>query len=125
MNKVILIGRLTKDPDVRATNDGKMVGKYTLAVNRPGDAADFIPCVAFGKAAEFAEKYLHKGIKIAITGRIQTGAYKDKEGKTVYSTNVVIDTQEFCESKGAAPSTDADGFMNIPDNVDDEGLPFA
>lgn len=126
MNKVILIGRLTKDPDVRATQDGKMFARYTLAVDRVSEGADFVPCVAFGKSAEFAQKYLHKGMKMAIVGRIQTGSYKDKDGKTQYSTNVLIDNQEFCESKGAsAPAQDADGFMNIPDGVDDEGLPFA
>lgn len=123
MNHVTLIGRLTKDPDARATQDGKAVTKYTLAVNRVGEGADFLPCVTFGKAAEFAAKYLHKGIKIAVTGRIQTGSYTNKDGQKVNSTNIIVDSHEFCESKGAAPAPDSDGFMNIPDDVPD-GLPF-
>lgn len=126
MNKVILIGRLTKDPDVRATQDGKMVARYTLAVDRMSEGADFIPCVAFSKGAEFAQKYLHKGMKIAVQGRIQTGSYTNRDGQKVYTTDVIVDAHEFCESKGtAAPAADADGFVNIPDGVDDEGLPFA
>ena len=141
MNLTILIGRLTTDPEVRyaQTNDGQMaIARYTLAVDRrfkkDGEqSADFIRCVAFGKNAEFAEKWLNKGTKIAITGRIQTGSYTDKEtGKKVYTTDIVVDSQEFAESKTAssnqtpeyAPQTDADGFMHIPDGVDDEGLPF-
>ena len=99
MNKVILIGRLTKDPDVRATQDGKMFARYTLAVDRVSEGADFVPCVAFGKSAEFAQKYLHKGMKMAIVGRIQTGSYKDKDGKTVYTTDVVAGHVEFLDSK--------------------------
>lgn len=127
MNKVLLIGRLTKDPEVRTSQKGKSVGRYTLAVDRMGDGADFISCVAFGKSAEFADKYLKKGTKIAIEGHIQTGNYDNKEGKKVYTTDVIVDRQEFCESKKAEevpqPTTDADGFMNIPDGFEEE-LPF-
>ena len=146
MNKVILMGRLTRDPDVRysAGENSTAVARYTLAVDRrfrrDGDSAtaDFIGCVAFGRQAEFAEKYLRQGTKIAITGRIQTGSYTNREGQKVYTTEVVVEEQEFAESKNAssantqsyqaapapAPSADAgDGFMNIPDDVDDE-LPF-
>ena len=104
MNKVALIGRLTADPEIRKTQDGKSVASYTLAVDRrvaKGDSqADFIPCTAWEKKAEFAEKYLRKGIKIAITGRIQTGKYTDKNGNTVYTTDVVVEDHEFCEAKG-------------------------
>lgn len=108
------------------------IARYRLAVDRrfkrEGEqSADFIPCVAFGKAAEFAEKYLHKGMKIAVTGRIQTGSYDNKDGQKVYTTDIVVEEQEFCESKGSSESQPAqasdDGFMNIPDNVADE-LPF-
>lgn len=147
MNKVNLIGRLTKEPDVRYATGGEgkndiCVARYTLAVNRrfkkDGEqTADFIRCVAFGKTAEFAEKYYSKGTKIAITGRIQTGSYQNKDGQTVYTTDVVIEEQEFAESKAAseqhkqqaeqdsAPSLpEGDGFMNIPEDIDDAGLPF-
>lgn len=149
MNKVILMGRLTRDPDVRysQSGDGSMaVARYTLAVDRrrarSNDAneqtADFISCVAFGRSAEFAEKYLHQGTKIAVTGRIQTGSYTNKDGQRVYTTDVVIEDHEFAESKSSAASSEAaytpsrsnpaapagDGFMNIPDGVEDEGLPF-
>lgn len=115
MNKVILIGRLTKDPTVNRPNDWKAVAKYTLAVDRRSkdDAADFISCVAFDRRAEFAEQYLHKGTKIAITGRIQTGKYTNRDGQTVYTTDVVIDDQEFCESKAKA-----DDQVSIPDDLD-------
>lgn len=151
MNKVILMGRLTRDPDVRysAGENSTAVARYTLAVDRrfrrDGDAtADFIGCVAFGRQAEFAEKYLRQGTKIAITGRIQTGSYTNREGQKVYTTDVVVEEQEFAESKNAggsnggysapqhnnpAPSANtselgsADGFMNIPDGIDEE-LPF-
>ena len=139
MNKVILMGRLTRDPEVRyAQNDNNTcVARYTLAVDRKGkDAgADFIPCVAFGRAGEFAEKYFRKGTKIAIVGRITTGSYTNKDGQKVYTTEVTIEEQEFAESKNAgessgessggsrpAPSS-GDGFMNIPDGIDNE-LPF-
>ena len=142
MNKVILIGRLTRDPDVRWTQgqDQRCVARYTLAVDRRykkdgGPTADFIPCVAFGRTGEFAEKYFHKGIKLAITGRIQTGSYTNREGNKVYTTDVVVEDQEFAESKAtneqynqAAPrelpqSDVGDGFMSIPDGIDEE-LPF-
>ena len=133
MNKVILIGRLTKDVETRYSGE-TAIARYSLAVNRKytreGEAtADFINCVAFGKNGEFAEKYLRKGMKIAVTGRIQTGNYKDKDGKTVYTTDIVVEEHEFCESKGtqatapAPTTTDAEGFMSIPDGIDDE-LPF-
>lgn len=142
MNKVILIGRLTRDPETRYTekNDSResmAVTKYTLAVDRKTRAegqqsADFISCVTFGRDAEFAEKYFRKGTKIAISGRIQTGSYINKEGKRVYTTDVVVEEQEFAESKkangqqdnDAGYSTAGDGFMNIPDGIDEE-LPFS
>lgn len=133
MNKVILTGRLTKDPEIRYSQNDTAIARYTLAVDRmtknAEQSADFIRCVAFNKPAEFAEKYLNKGIKIAITGRIQTGSYTDRDGRKVYTTDVVIETQEFCESRNASnapsqqPSPDAEGYMNIPDGIDDE-LPF-
>lgn len=130
MNKVVLMGRLTADPETRATQDGKAVGTYTLAVDRrvaKGDQkTDFIRCQVWERKAEFAEKYLHKGTKIVVTGRIQTGSYKDKDGKTVYTTDVVIEDQEFAESKlntpAAEPKAD-DGFIDIPVGGM-EGLPF-
>ena len=130
MNKVILMGRLTREPEVRYSGE-KAIARYALAVDRKfkreGEpTADFINCVTFGKNGEFAEKYLRKGLKIAVTGRIQTGSYTDKDGKKVYTTDIVVEEHEFCESKGiqeAVPSTDADGFMSIPDNID-EDLPF-
>ena len=99
MNKVILMGRLTKDPEY---HDGETpFTRYTLAVDRQkkSDPADFIPCVSFGKKAEFANAYLKKGTKLVISGRIQTGKYNDRDGKTVYTTDVIIESQEFCESK--------------------------
>lgn len=136
MNKVILMGRLTRDPDIRWTQgqDQKCIARYTLAVDRRfkqegGASADFISCVAFGHQAEFAEKYLRKGIKIAITGRIQTGSYTNREGQKVYTTDVVVEEQEFVESKSnntqqnPGQTTDENGFMEIPDGVDEE-LPF-
>ena len=135
MNKVILCGRLTRDPEVRYNQNGneKMcIARYSLAVDRRGkDAgADFINCVAFGKNGEFAEKYLRKGTKMVVTGRIQTGSYKNKDGQTVYTTDVVIEEHEFAESKKQdgeptpppAPVS-SDGFMSIPDGIDEE-LPF-
>ena len=153
MNKVILMGRLTRDPEVRysAGNNSMAVARYTLAVDRRfrrdgENNADFIGCVAFGKSAEFAEKYLRQGTKIIVTGRIQTGSYTNRDGQKVYTTDVVVEDQEFAESKAAAsesgkmrqsapspmaaspmPSpaqaSSADGFMNIPDGIDEE-LPF-
>ena len=131
MNKVILIGRLTKDVETRYSGE-MTIARYTLAVDRKfkkeGEkTADFISCVAFGKSGDFAEKYLKKGMKIAVTGRIQTGSYDDKDGKKVYTTDIVVEEHEFCESKGtqeqgSAPKTDSDGFMSIPDGI--EELPF-
>ena len=144
MNKVILVGRLTRDPEIRYTSGQNQtaVGRYTLAVDRrykkEGDeqTADFINCVTFGRGAEFAEKYLHQGTKIAVVGRIQTGSYTNKDGQRVYTTDVVAEEQEFAESKSASdnaggfapadrpsPSSAGDGFMNIPDGIDEE-LPF-
>lgn len=139
MNKVILMGRLTRDPDVRVSQGDTQisVARYTLAVDRRhtnrndqnAQTADFISCVAFGKAAEFCEKYFHKGIKITISGHIQTGSYTNKDGQKKYTTDVVIEDQEFAESKGnrqgqqPVPEPDEDGFMQIPDGVDEE-LPF-
>ena len=191
MNKVILMGRLTRDPDIRYTQgeNSMCIARYTLAVDRrfsrngnnDGNNADFIPCVAFGKSAEFVEKYLRKGTKMAVTGRIQTGSYTNKDGVKVYTTEVVIEDQEFAESKnassgggfggngnygggnyggnnnyggntnygggnngynnqngngyngggsqapqnsGSGAADSLDGFMNIPDGIDEE-LPFA
>lgn len=120
MNVVDLIGRLTKDPDVRR-NDTTVVARYTLAVDRFGksDEADFIPCVAFGKAAEFVEKHLRKGMKIAVTGRIQTGSYTNKDGQKVYTTDVVVNNHEFCERKQLS------GGAGFTDVGDDEELPFS
>lgn len=128
MNKVILMGRLTKDPDVRVSQDGgTTIARYTLAVDRrmKKDEADFISVVAFGKSAEFAEKYLHKGTKIALSGHIQTGSFTNKEGQKVYTTDVVAEDQEFAESKKTeTPNVSSDeGFLNVPD-TDDEELPF-
>ena len=139
MNKVILVGRLTKDPDVRYANTEKgeqmAIARYTLAVDRrngrKGDnqqSADFIPCVAFGKNGEFTEKYLRQGTKIALTGHIQTGSYTNKDGNKIYTTDVVIEEQEFCEKKGSVESeppksSEDEGFMNIPEGIE-EDLPF-
>ena len=126
MNCVVLMGRLTKDPDVRRTNDGVAIGRFTLAVDRIKGEADIISCVTFGKTSEFVEKYLHKGTKICGSGRIQTGSYTNKEGQKVYTTDVVLERVEFAESK-ASEKTEAkpaeDGFMQIPEGFGD-GLPF-
>jgi len=162
MNRVILMGRLTRDPEVRYTNGEKSmaVAHYTLAVDRRGrraqsndageqQTADFIQCVAFDRAGEFAEKYFHQGMRVLVSGRIQTGSYTNRDGQKVYTTDVIVDDQEFADSKGAggnagAPSgaeansgagyngsakptpqaASTEGFMNIPDGVEDEGLPF-
>lgn len=147
MNKVILMGRLTRDPEIRYSQGERSmaVARFTLAVDRrrrsndnnSEQTADFITCVAFDRQAEFAEKYLHQGIKMLVTGRIQTGSYTNKDGQKVYTTEVMVDDLEFAESKASAensgytapsrptPSAAAgDGFMNIPDGVEDEGLPF-
>lgn len=135
MNKVVLMGRLTKDPDVRYSQgeNTTAVARYTLAVNRrykkSGEAeADFINCVAFGKNGEFAEKYLHKGMKIAVSGRIQTGSYTNKDNQKVYTTDIVVEEHDFCESKGnnqgvETQQPDANGFVEIPTGLEDE-LPF-
>lgn len=140
MNKVILIGRLIKDPDIRTgTNDTK-IARYILAVNHKyhknnEPTADFIGCVALGKNAEFTEKYLHKGIKIAVTGRIQTGSYTNRDGQKVYTTDILIEEQEFAESKKnqseeqsqppvPSPEQGADDFMSVPAFTEDDELPF-
>ena len=144
MNKVILMGRLTREPEMRNSNgeSNTAIARYTLAVDRrykrEGEAgADFISCVAFGRSAEFAEKYFHQGLKVVVTGRIQTGSYTNRDGNKVYTTDVVVEDQEFAESKAASqangnnytparpePSAaSGDGFMNIPDGIDEE-LPF-
>jgi single-strand DNA-binding protein len=166
MNKVVLIGRLTRDPVIRYSQgeNSQAVARYTLAVDRrfsrrqdnggeQQQTADFISCVAFGRSAEFAEKYLHQGTKIGVEGRIQTGRYTNRDGQTVYTTDVVVENQEFVESKaasqanagsvpdysgyqnpGAAPAAQApagnsasgesaDGFMNLPEGIEEE-LPF-
>lgn len=141
MNKVILMGRLTRDPEVRYSqgDNASAVARYTLAVdrkyNREQQSADFINCVAFGRAAEFAERYLRQGTKIAITGHIQTGSYTNRDGQKVYTTDIIIEEQEFAESKGSTQTSSnqpaptprgdiGDGFMNIPDGIDEE-LPFS
>lgn len=135
MNKVILTGRLVADPEVKYTQGATptAVARYRLAVDRrfkkEGEqTADFIGCVAFGKSGEFVEKYLRKGMKILVTGRILTGSYTNNEGQKVYTTDIVVEEHEFCESKGngnqtATPQANEDGFMNIPDDIDEE-LPF-
>ena len=157
MNKVMLMGRLTRDPAVRYSTgeNATAFARYTLAVDRRfvrqndadnGQTADFISCVAFGKSAEFAEKYLHQGSKIAVTGRIQTGSYTNRDGQKIYTTDVIVEEQEFAESKSADSAnngggnsgsggfgnssgwnnncvTDESGFMNIPEGIDDD-LPF-
>ena len=135
MNKAILMGRLTRDPEVRCNPDGSVsYARYSIAIDRPkkkdqkeGDqTADFISCVVFGKGAEFAEKWLKKGTKILISGHIQTGSYTNREGQKVYTTDVIVDSQEFAEKaeKQDAPAPSPDGFMDIPDGVDFDGLPF-
>lgn len=141
MNKVILIGRITKNPEVRYSqgNNPMAIVKYTLAVDRrfkrDGDpTADFINCVAFGRNGEFAEKYFQQGTKISICGHIQTGSYTNRDGQKVYTTDVIVDEQEFAESKSASqqnrnaqpvpPPAPDDGFMHIPDGIDEE-LPFS
>ncbi len=157
MNKVILMGRLTRDPEVRYSQGERSmaIARYTLAVDRRGrrsqsqdgseQSADFIPCVAFDRAGEFAEKYFRQGMRVLISGRIQTGSYTNRDGQKVYTTEVIIEDQEFADSKNASGtgtggyagggyqqpparpepgSAIGDGFMNIPDGVEDEGLPF-
>lgn len=137
MNKVILMGRLTRDPEVRYSQGERSmaIAKYTLAIDRrktqqnsdPG--ADFINCVVFDRAGEFAEKYFRQGLRVLISGHLQTGSYTKKDGQKVYTTDVIVESQEFADSRrdgsgaGSRGSKD-DDFMNIPDNVEDEGLPF-
>ena len=146
MNKVILMGRLTRDPEVRYSQgeNAMAIGRFSIAVDRrrqnnsDGQTADFINIVAFGRLGEFAEKYLHKGTKVALTGRIQTGSYTNKDGVKVYTTDIIAEDIEFAESKSSsggdggytgggssrpAPASAGDGFMNIPDGIDEE-LPF-
>ena len=153
MNRVILMGRLTRDPEVRYSQGERSmaIARYTLAVDRrgrrsqdgdQGQTADFINIVAFDRAGEFAEKYFRQGMRVSISGRIQTGSYTNRDGQKVYTTDVVVEDQEFAESKNAAanndggysggytaqvsrpePSAPGDGFMNIPDGIDEE-LPF-
>ena len=151
MNRVILMGRLTRDPELRYSQGERSmaIARYTLAVDRRGrrsqdgseQTADFIPCVAFDRAGEFAEKYFRQGMRVLVSGRIQTGSYTNRDGQKVYTTEVIVDDQEFADSKGAAAdmggyqssapaqrpapsSAIGDGFMIIPDGVEDEGLPF-
>ena len=145
INRVVLVGRLTRDPELRKTQSGTSVCSFTMAVGRRVSTqgqpdADFINCVAFGRTAEFAEKYLKQGTKMVVSGRIQTGSYTNRDGVKVYTTEVVIEEQDFAESKAAAaqnssmgvpqpsapqPSAAAsDGFMNIPDGLEEE-LPFS
>lgn len=150
MNKVILSGRLTRDPDVRYTQGGTVVGTYTMAVDRRTKETDFLPCKVFGKAAEFCEKYLKKGMKISVVGRIETSSYTNKDGHKVNKTEIIVDEQEFAESKNSTPAPvpaatgerrrqaeasmarreelreqELDGFLDIPDGLDDiENTPF-
>lgn len=157
MNRVILMGRLTRDPEVRYSQGERTmaIARYTLAVDRRGrrgqdgndQSADFIQCVAFDRAGEFAEKYFRQGMRVLVSGRIQTGSYVNRDGQKVYTTDVIVDDQEFADSKGAASdmsgyqnaggyqqpaqaqrpapsSAIGDGFMNIPEGVDNEGIPF-
>ena len=136
MNRVILMGRLTRDPDVKYTQSSQpmAIARFTLAVDRKfkrenEQGADFIACIAFGKVAEFVEKYLKQGTKICLEGRWQTGNYTNKEGNKVYTNDCIVDLIEFAESKQASqnkpeqPPTDANGFMDIPEGIDEE-LPF-
>lgn len=136
MNKVILIGRLTRDPEMRySANNDTAIARYTLAVNRPfkreGEPeADFLPCVAFGKTAGYAEQYLAKGMRVCVEGKIQTGNYTNREGQKVYTTEIAVERQEFLEKRANnnQPDIDAaangrDGYLNIPDGIDEE-LPF-
>lgn len=146
MNRVILMGRLTKDPELKysQSNNPLAIARYTLAVARKvktnDTEADFINCIAFGKSAEFVEKYFRQGQRVLIEGRIQTGSYINKDGKSVYTTDVIVDSGEFADSKGARDytstssytqsqrstpsSANSDGFMSIPDGFEDDGLPF-
>ena len=150
MNRVILMGRLVRDPEIRYSQgeNSMAIARYTLAVDRRGrrnqndgqPTADFIRCVSFGQRAEFAEKYMHQGMRMLVSGSIQTGSYQNKDGQTVYTTDIIVDDQEFADSKGQGGNTSysrssgpyvgggeedlGEGFINIPDGVEDEGLPF-
>lgn len=129
MNNVSLVGRLTRDPEIKTTNSGSTYARFSIAVDRRGKDAgtDFINIVAFGKTSEFIERYFRKGQRIGINGRIQTGSYEGKDGKKVYTFDVIAENVEFVESKSASSSAtpaNADGFVNIPDGVEDPGLPF-
>lgn len=148
MNKVILMGRLTRDPDIRTSqsDSATTVARFTIAVDRrfkrdSDQSADFISCVAFGRTADFFERYIKQGTKVCVEGRIQTGSYTNRDGQKVYTTDVVVENVEFAESKGTqsagAPQQDSapaqqrvpvqaagEGFMSIPDGLEDEGLPF-
>lgn len=135
MNKAILMGRMTRDPEVKYTDGGATIARFSLAVDRrfkqegAEQTADFISCVAFGRTAEFIEKYFRKGSKAALEGHIQTGSYTNKDNVKVYTTDVIVENIEFAESKAASgnqnneENTSSDGFMNIPDGIDEE-LPF-
>lgn len=137
MNKWIGMGRLTREPDIRYSQSGVCVARYTLAVDKRfkkdgGQTADFISCVAFGKQGEFASQYLHQGTKIVVSGRIETGSYTNRDGQKVYTTDVIIEEQDFAESKQAeSPRKEEpekeepkqEGFMDIPDDIENE-LPF-
>ena len=135
MNTAIIMGRLTKEPAITTTQSGLTIARYTLAVDRKvkqekenQQTADFIPCVAFDKAAEFAGKYFHQGMRVLVEGRIQTGSYKDREGRTVYTTDVIVNSQEFADGKrDQAPAQPApDEFLSVPEGADEtDGLPFA
>ena len=140
INRVVLVGRLTRDPELRKTQSGTSVCSFTMAVGRRVSTqgqpdADFINCVVFGKSAEFTERYFRQGMRVLVSGRIQTGNYTNREGQKVYTTEIVVNSQEFADSKGAGSGSGSgssatpsapmgDGFMNIPDGVEDEGLPF-
>jgi single-strand DNA-binding protein len=149
LNKVILMGRLVRDPEVRYTQaeNPMAVSRYTLAIDRRGikkkegdqkPETDFINCIAFGKSGEFAEKYFHRGLRVLVSGRIQTGSYVNKDGNKVYTTDVIVEEQEFADSKnqnaenggagnnqqGTGSAASGDGFMNMPNGAEDEGLPF-
>lgn len=137
MNSVQLVGRLTRDPEMRYTDGGSAIARFSLAVDRRyksenGPTADFLNCVAFGRTAEFIEKYFRKGMRMGCQGRIQTGSYTNNDGQKVYTTDVVVESCEFVESKASQQTeennngfgpADENGFMNIPDDIDEE-LPF-
>lgn len=140
MNRAVLMGRLTRDPEVRHSQGENpiAIARYTLAVDRRGrkgdndPAADFINIVAFDRAGEFAEKHFRKGMRVLVSGRIQTGSYTNREGRRIYTMDVVVEEQEFAEGRKDGgqqdkerPSLIGDGFIDIPDGIDDEGLPFA